>query len=159
MENYQKTKQQLKEQFGTLNGLTSKEAEEKLNSFGENILEQTEKKTFFQIFFDQFKDLLVIILIISALISLASGNVESTIVILVVIILNAILGTVQYFKAEKSLDALRELSAPVSKVFRNGSKMEIPSKKMVPGDILILEAGDMVRCRWQNNRELFFTGK
>ena len=144
MENYQKTKQQLKEQFGTLNGLTSKEAEEKLNSFGENILEQTEKKTFFQIFFDQFKDLLVIILIISALISLASGNVESTIVILVVIILNAILGTVQYFKAEKSLDALRELSAPVSKVFRNGSKMEIPSKKIVPGDILILEAGDMV---------------
>jgi len=70
--------------------------------------------------------------------------VESTIVILVVIILNAILGTVQYFKAEKSLDALRELSAPVSKVFRNGSKMEIPSKKIVPGDILILEAGDMV---------------
>ena len=69
---------------------------------------------------------------------------ESTIVILVVIILNAILGTVQYFKAEKSLDALRELSAPVSKVFRNGSKMEIPSKKIVPGDILILEAGDMV---------------
>ena len=144
MENYKKTKQQLKEQFGTLNGLTSKEAEEKLNSFGENILEQTEKKTFFQIFFDQFKDLLVIILIISALISLASGNVESTIVILVVIILNAILGTVQYFKAEKSLDALRELSSPVSKVIRNGAKMEIPSKKIVPGDILILEAGDMV---------------
>ena len=144
MENYKKTKQQLKEQFGTLNGLTSKEAEEKLNSLGENILEQTEKKNFFKIFLDQFKDLLVIILIISALISLASGNVESTIVILVVIILNAILGTVQYFKAEKSLDALRELSSPVSKVIRNGAKMEIPSKKIVPGDILILEAGDMV---------------
>ena len=144
MENYKKTKQQLKEQFGTLNGLTSKEAEEKLNSLGENILEQTEKKNFFKIFLDQFKDLLVIILIISALISLASGNVESTIVILVVIILNAILGTVQYFKAEKSLDALRELSSPVSKVIRNGGKMEIPSKKIVPGDILILEAGDMV---------------
>ena len=79
-----------------------------------------------------------------AIISMLSGNVESTIVIFVVIVLNAILGTVQYVKAEKSLDSLKALSSPHAKVLRNGTKTEILSKGIVPGDILLLEAGDMV---------------
>lgn len=95
-------------------------------------------------FLEQFKDLLVIILIVAAIISMVSGNVESTVVIFVVIILNAVLGTVQYVKAEKSLDSLKALSAPHAKVLRDGVKTEILSKEVVPGDILLLEAGDMV---------------
>lgn len=73
-----------------------------------------------------------------------SGNVESTVVIFVVIVMNAVLGTVQYLKAEKSLDSLKALSSPHAKVLREGKKMEIVSKDVVPGDILLLEAGDMI---------------
>ena len=93
---------------------------------------------------EQFKDLLVIILIIAAIISAISGNGESTIVIVAVITLNAILGTVQHFKAEKSLESLKALSSPSAKVMRDGRKIEVPSKEIVPGDILMLEAGDLV---------------
>ena len=86
----------------------------------------------------------VIILIIAAIISMISGNVESTIVIFAVITMNAILGTVQHEKAEKSLASLKTLSAPTAKVLRGGVKGEIPSAQVVKGDILLLEAGDMV---------------
>ena len=98
----------------------------------------------FRFFFEQFCDLLVVILIIAALISMVSGNVESTIVIIAVIVLNAILGTVQHAKAEKSLDSLKSLSSPSTKVMRDGHKIEVPSAQVVPGDILYLEAGDLV---------------
>ena len=97
-----------------------------------------------QVFLSQFADLLVIILIIAALISMFSGNIESTIVIFAVIILNAILGTVQHVKAEKSLESLKSLSSPSAKVIRDGTKKEIDSKKVVEGDIIVLEAGDLV---------------
>ena len=101
-------------------------------------------KASFRFFFEQFCDLLVVILIIAALISMVSGNVESTIVIIAVIVLNAILGTVQHAKAEKSLDSLKSLSSPSTKVMRDGHKIEVPSAQVVPGDILYLEAGDLV---------------
>lgn len=87
---------------------------------------------------------MVIILIIAAIISAFTGSLESTLVIIVVLILNAILGTVQHVKAEKSLESLKSLSAPTAKVLRNGQKMEIEAKDLVPGDILLLEAGDLV---------------
>ena len=95
-------------------------------------------------FAEQFKDLLVIILIVAALISAVSDNLESTIVIFAVLILNAILGTVQYVKAEKSLESLKAMSQPTAKVIRNGSKTIVSSVEIVPGDIVLLEAGDMV---------------
>lgn len=95
-------------------------------------------------FFGQFADLLVIILIFAALISMFSGNIESTIVILVVLVMNAVLGTLQYVKAQKSLDSLKQLSNPNAKVIREGRKQEIPSREIVPGDLVVLEAGDMV---------------
>ena len=141
---YQQKKEELFAQFGSENGLTSEQAEKLLKEKGENVLEESGRKSIFAVFLEQFADLLVIILIIAAVISMLSGNVESTIVILAVIVLNAILGTVQYVKAEKSLDSLKELSAPHAKVLRDGMKKEVLSKEIVPGDVLLLEAGDMI---------------
>ena len=138
------TDESLKELNSSLEGLSSNKATELLNTVGENILNEKEKKSMWSIFFDQFKDFLVIILIIAAIISAVTGNMESTIVIIAVITMNAILGTVQYIKAEQSLDSLKALSAPNAKVIRDGKKIEIPSKDVVPGDILLLEAGDLV---------------
>ena len=141
---YQLTKVQLQEQFPDLDGLSEVKAARILQEKGENVLEESAKKSVLSVFLGQFADLLVIILIAAAMISMASGNAESTIVIFTVIILNAVLGTVQYVKAEKSLDSLKALSSPHAKVIRDGVRKEIMSKDVVPGDVLMLEAGDMV---------------
>ncbi|MFT4107350.1 MAG: cation-translocating P-type ATPase [Lacrimispora sp.] len=126
------------------NGLNSEEILRRRKIYGPNMLKKAERKSAFEVFLDQFKDLLVIILIIAAVISMVSGDVESTGVIFAVLLLNAILGTVQHQKAEKSLDSLMALSAPIAKVIRDGKKQEVFSAEIVPGDILLLEAGDMV---------------
>ena len=141
---YQMTKEELLLHYPDTDGLTEEAAKQILEEQGENVLEETAKKSILSVFLGQFADLLVIILIAAAIISMISGNVESTIVIFAVIILNAVLGTVQYVKAEKSLDSLKALSSPQAKVLRDGIKKEIPSKNVVPGDILMLEAGDLV---------------
>ena len=142
---YQMTSEEVLEQFSASpEGLTTEQVARIRQEKGENVLREGKKKSLFQVFLEQFCDVLVIILIVAAIISMVSGNLESTIVILVVIILNAILGTVQYAKAQKSLDSLKALSSPHAKVLRNGEKMLVESKDVVPGDILLLEAGDMV---------------
>ncbi len=142
---FRRTAQQVLEQFGvTKDGLTQAQVEKQRQTYGENALTEEKKKSPIVVFLEQFKDLLVIILIIAAIISAISGNGESTIVIVAVITLNAILGTVQHFKAEKSLESLKALSSPSAKVMRDGRKIEVPSKEIVPGDILMLEAGDLV---------------
>lgn len=141
---YQQTKQELFDRYGGPEGLSENRAKEMLQKYGENALEEKGRKSVLRIFLGQFADLLVIILIVAAVISMISGNVESTIVIFAVIILNAMLGTFQYVKAEKSLDSLKELSAPRAKVIRDGMKKEVDSKEIVPGDVLLLEAGDMI---------------
>ncbi len=140
----QSPQQALETQKTSANGLTSQEASTRAQQFGPNQLAEGEKKSVLQVFAEQFKDLLVIILIIAALISAASSNMESTIVIFAVLVLNAVLGTVQYFKAEKSLESLKAMSSPSAKVLRDGKRVEIPSTQVVPGDIVLLEAGDMV---------------
>ena len=142
---YRKTAQQaLDAQQAGPGGLTDQEAAKRREQYGPNKLSEGKKKSAIQIFAEQFKDLLVIILIIAAVISALSENVESTIVIFAVLILNAILGTVQYLKAEKSLESLKAMSSPTAKVLRGGVRVEIPSADVVPGDIVLLEAGDMV---------------
>ena len=128
----------------TKEGLSTQRAEEIRKEKGENVLAEGKKKSILQVFLSQFLDLLVIILIVAAIVSMLSGSMESTIVILMVLILNAILGTVQHVKAEKSLDSLKQLSSPNAKVLRDGVKIEVPSKDLVPGDIVLLEAGDMI---------------
>lgn len=135
----------LKEEFEVTDlGLSSEQVEKIRQEKGENILEEGKKKSIFQVFLQQFADLLVIILIIAAIISAFSDNVESTIVIIAVLIMNAILGTVQHVKAQKSLDSLKQLSSPNAKVMRDGRKIEVPSKDIVPGDLVLLEAGDLI---------------
>ena len=142
---YQKTGAEALSAFDvTTDGLSSEQAAERLKKNGENVLAEGKKKTVLQVFLGQFADLLVLILIAAAIISMFSGNIESTIVIFAVIIMNAILGTAQHVKAEKSLDSLKSLSSPSAKVIRDGQKLEIDSKKVVAGDIIVLEAGDLV---------------
>ncbi len=126
------------------NGLSKSDVESRREKYGTNELKEGKKKSIFQVFLEQFKDVLVIILLIAATISMFLGNVESAIVIFVVVIINAILGTVQHVKAEQSLNSLKALSSPVARVLRDGEKIEIPSKEVVVGDILYLEAGDFI---------------
>ena len=134
----------LQEQESSSGGLSNAQAADRLKKYGPNALVEGKKKGVLQVFLEQFKDLLVVILIVAAIISMLSGQGESTIVIFAVLILNAILGTVQYFKAEKSLESLKAMSSPTAKVLRGGAKVEVPSKEVVPGDIVFLEAGDLV---------------
>lgn len=142
---YLQTKAKVLEELKTgSGGLSSQQAKDYLAKYGKNALIEGKKETTLQVFLEQFKDLMVIILIIAAVISAFTGELESTLVIIAVLILNAILGTVQHIKAEKSLESLKSLSSPSAKVLRDGKKIEIDSKDVVPGDIMLLEAGDMV---------------
>ena len=134
----------LREFQTTEKGLSDNEVRNRKDIFGDNALKEKKRKGILKVFLNQFKDLLVGILIVAGIISIITDNVESTLVIFIVIFLNAILGTVQYFKAEQSLEALRSLTAAKCKVIRNGLKQEILSKDIVPGDILFLEAGDLI---------------
>ena len=144
-EDWNNSAQELLQKYNvTEQGLNDAQVEEIRRQIGENILQEGKKKSTLEVFLGQFCDLLVVILIIAAIISMFSGNAESTIVILLVLIMNAVLGTVQHIKAQRSLESLKQLSAPNAKVIRNGVKQEIPSREIVPGDIVMLEAGDMI---------------
>ena len=125
-------------------GLTQADAESRLAKYGANELRAGKQKSVLQIFLGQFADFLVLILILAAVISACMGDVESMIVILAVITMNAILGTVQTVKAAASLDSLKQMSAPTAKVLRDGQIVQIPGREVVPGDVVILEAGDSV---------------
>lgn len=142
---YLLSKEQVLEKLDTtLSGHSREKAADLLAQTGPNLLQEGKKKSTLEVFLSQFADLLVMILIAAAIISMLSGNAESTVVIFAVILMNAVLGTVQHKKAEKSLESLKSLSSPNAKVLRDGQKIEIPSQDVVPGDIVLLEAGDMV---------------
>ena len=142
---YKKDAREVMTELSTdLNGLSESQVSINRKKYGSNKIEEKKKKSVFEIFIDQFKDLLVIILIIAAIISMITGSYESTAVIISVLILNAVLGTVQYIKAEQSLKSLKSMSSPNAKVIRNGHKIEVPAEDLVVGDIYTLEAGDIV---------------
>ena len=125
-------------------GLSSGQAEVRCGQFGENVLQEHAGKKIWQIFLEQFQDLLVLILIVAAAISVLSGSGESAAVIFAVITMNAVLGTIQHEKARKSLESLKKLSAPAAQVLRDGKSQEISAAKVVPGDIVLLDAGSLV---------------
>ena len=126
------------------NGLNASQVCANQEKYGYNELAETGKKSGIRIFAEQFKDFLVVILIAAAAISALLGDWESSLVIFLVITLNASLGTVQHINAEKSLNSLKQLSAPQAKVLRDGSMQVIPSREVAVGDIVLLEAGDFV---------------
>lgn len=125
-------------------GLTGEEVNKTRERCGWNELAEGKKKSIPQIFLEQYKDFLVLILIASAIISGILGDAESAAVIVIVITINAILGTVQTVKAEQSLQSLKNLSGPEAKVLRDGAAIIIPARELVVGDVILLEAGDMV---------------
>ena len=125
-------------------GLSTQEAQKRLEQYGLNELQAGVRKSTLQIFGEQFKDVLVIILLAAAGISAVLGDWESALVILAVILLNAVLGTIQTVKAAASLDSLKQMSAPTAKVVRDGGVVQIAGREVVPGDIVVLEAGDAV---------------
>ena len=132
-------------QLGTdVNGLTENEAKRRREKYGVNEIKEAKKKSVARVFFEQFADLLVIILIISALISVFTQNIESTVVIICVITMNAVLGTVQHFKAEKSLAALQAMASPTAKVIRDKNVHIIKTSEITVGDIVLIEQGDIV---------------
>ena len=126
------------------NGLTDKEAKHKLQKHGPNVLIQRKKISPLKILFQQFTDLMVIILIVSTIISGFMGEMTEAMVIISIVIINAILGFIQEFKTEKTMDALKSLAAPTAKVIRNQQQISIPAEEIVPGDVLVIETGDRV---------------
>ena len=131
-------------------GLTSEDAQRRLEKYGKNQLNQKKKKTMAQRFFDQFKDYMIIILLIAAAISLLTtllsheNNWIEPIIIVAIVVFNALLGVIQENKAENALEALKNMAAPSAKVIRNGVQSIIRADEIVPGDVICLEAGDFI---------------
>ncbi|MEG0856509.1 MAG: cation-translocating P-type ATPase [Terrisporobacter sp.] len=142
---YKKTSEDTMRHLGTdLQGLSQMNVEEIIEKNGYNELEEKAKVPTWKLFLESFKDPLVIILLIAALVQITLGEVVESSIIFAVLILNSILGVVQTKKAEGSLDSLKKLSVPNAKVMRDGLKVTVPSRDLVEGDIVILEAGDYV---------------
>ncbi len=133
----------------TESGLTKDEVDKRQEKYGFNEIKEGKKKSLFIMFLEQFKDFMIIVLIIAAVVSGIIGSLEGegitdTIIIMVVIIANAVIGVAQENKAEKSLETLKKLSSHTAKVIRNGKQVVLPSKELVPGDIVVLDTGDYV---------------
>ncbi len=125
-------------------GLTEEEAKNRLDQFGFNELRKGKSITPLEIFANQFKSFLIVILIFASAVSFLLGEITDAIVISAVLILNAILGFVQEYRAEKAIEALKKLAAPKAKVLREAQEAVIPAREVVPGDILLFEAGDRI---------------
>jgi len=134
----------IEELNSSLKGISSEEARKRILEYGPNELKVKKKKTPFMMFLDQFKDFMILVLIAAALISGFIGEVTDTIAIIVIIILNAVVGFIQEYRAEKAMAALKKMAAPSATVMRNGMPEIISASQLVPGDVVILEAGKIV---------------
>ncbi|WP_304401451.1 cation-translocating P-type ATPase, partial [Lactobacillus hominis] len=126
-------------------GLSNEEAKKRLEKYGENALASKKKRSMVARFFDQFKDFMIIVLIIAAIVSgIVAQEWTDAAIIMIVVLINALLGTFQEAKSEAAIDALKEMSTPSAHVRRNNVILEIPSTEIVPGDVVLLEAGDVI---------------
>lgn len=123
-------------------GLAGNEAKKRMKQVGPNQISEGEKASLFSVFLDQFKDFMVLVLLAATLISGLLGEYTDAIAIIAIVIINAVLGFVQEMKAEKSLAALKKLSAPTARVMREGKWVRIPAEELVPGDLIYIESGD-----------------
>src|SRR6056297_2302962 len=132
-----------------LKGLSNQEAEKRLNQYGLNKIERTQKVSPIKIFFSQFKSPLIIILIVAAIISFlvnyyqSEGYIDSALIVIIVLA-SGIAGFIQDYKAEKAIEALKKMASPKAKVIREGKEIEVKAERLVPGDIVLLEGGDIV---------------
>jgi Ca2+-transporting ATPase len=125
-------------------GLSREEAARRLEVHGPNILKEMEKRGVFMMFVDQFTDFMILVLIAAAVISGIIGDITDTIAIVVIVILNAVIGFVQEYRAEKAMAALKKMASPSATLLRDGQEEEISSSSLVPGDVVLLEAGKVV---------------
>ncbi len=125
-------------------GLSDREAKKKLIEHGPNLLSEKKKVSLIKLLLSQFKDIMVIILMVSTAISAFMGEMTEAVTIIAIIILNALLGFIQEFRTERTMEALKSLTAPAAKVLRSGRHVSIPAEQIVPGDVIILETGDRV---------------
>ena len=125
-------------------GLTSKNAEEKLTQVGPNELQEGRKKSAASILLAQFKDVMILVLLAAAIISGIVGDLKDTIVILIIVVLNAVVGFIQEYRAEKAMQALKQMAAMQAKALRDGKLTWLSASSLVPGDIVLLEAGDSI---------------
>lgn len=145
MEFYQKEGEAvLKELNAHKFGLSSQEANNRLKQYGANVIKKTKKVSPLTLFINQFKNFIIYVLIAAAVVSFILGERIDAIAIGVIVILNAILGFIQEFKAEKAIEALKKLSAPKAKVIRDGKTAEIDASQIVPGDVIIIEEGSFI---------------
>jgi len=128
----------------TAQGLSASEAGKRLNQWGPNELVEKKKKTPFMMFLEQFKDFMILILIAAAVISGLIGEVLDTVAIVVIIVLNAVIGFVQEYRAEKAIATLKKMAAPFAVVIRDGASTTVPAAELVPGDIVVVEAGNVI---------------
>jgi len=142
---HNKTLEELFSEFKTSkDGLSQNEALFRLKKYGSNELKVKKQTPLWLSFLQEFTDLMVMILIFAAAIAGFSGEVRETVVILVIVFINAIIGFIQKFKAEKAIEALKKLIAPTARVVRDGQEMQIDAKMLVPGDVIILMEGDKI---------------
>lgn len=134
----------LEKQMTSRNGLDISQVSERLNEYGKNKLDEGQRKSLVVRLLGQMADPMVFVLIAAAVISGAVGEIADMIIILSVVILNSVLGVIQEGKAEKAIEALQQMSSPYSKVRRNGRVLQVKSEDIVPGDIVLLEAGDSI---------------
>ena len=127
-----------------INGLTEKEAKQKYKKYGPNSITSKKRISVFKILLDQFNDFMVIILLASTAISLFMGEMTEAIAIIAIVVLNAILGFIQEFRTEKTMEALKNLAAPNASVIREGVLYTLPAQEIVPGDLIVLETGDRI---------------
>jgi P-type Ca2+ transporter type 2C len=140
----QKTAEAVIEELeSSLNGISAEEARSRLSRYGPNEFREKKKKTAFLIFLDQFRDFMIAVLVVAAVISGFIGELPDTAAILFIVVLNALIGFVQEFRAEKAMEALKKIAAPTATALRMGVPETIPAAGLVPGDVVLLEAGNI----------------